>query len=219
MKISFHKKDVVFGGLLVIVLFIITSTGYTRFEAVHKYMDGFIKFSVLATMGELLSIRIAIGRWQKAAGIFWRVMLWGAFGIGVTLMFTLFSEGVIGAQRKGLLPDNHLLLTAFFASATMNATSGPVMMAMQRIGTTYIDLKYEQGKASLKRAVASVDWVAFLSLEVFITIPCIWIPANTVVFLMPEKMRILVAALLSMVLGLILTVGKIKSHQKKIIHN
>lgn len=207
------KKDVLFVIFLLVFLILISLEGYFKMSSRHMYLDGFIKFGVLATMGELLSNRITCGMWKKTKGLIWRIILWGMFGSIVTLMFTVFSEGVIGAQRKGLLLDNNKYLTAFFISATMNSTSGPVMMAAQRIGTTYIDLRYNIGSIGLKKTIEAIDWVSFLSFEVFITTPLIWIPANTITFLMPESYRILVAALLSMVLGLILSVGKMKQNR------
>lgn len=215
MKISFNKKDFIFIILLLIVLLIISSNSYSVIESSHKYLDGFIKFSILATMGEMLSARVSTGQWQKTLGLFWRMVLWGFLGICLTLMFLVFNEGVIKAQQKGLLLDGNLLITAFFSSAIMNLTFGPVMMAVQRIGTTYIDIKYKLGKINLKKVLMSIDWVAFLSFEVLITIPFIWIPANTITFLMPEKIRILTAALLSMILGLVLTLGKRKNNLYK----
>ena len=207
------KRDILFIISLLVFLVLISLEDYFKFSSIYMYLDGFIKFGVLATMGELLSNRITSGIWKKTKGLIWRALLWGIFGLIVTLMFTLFSEGVMGAQRKGLLLDNNKYLTAFFISATMNSTSGPVMMAAQRIGSTYIDLRYNNDSIALKEAIEVIDWVSFLSFEVFITTPLIWIPANTITFLMPEGYRILVAALLSMVLGLILSLSKIKQNR------
>ena len=42
----------------------------------------------------------------------------------------------------------------------------------------------------------------------FKTIPCFWIPAHTITFLLPENYRILSAGFLSIALGLILTLAK-----------
>lgn len=211
------KKDVTFLILLSVILILITSDGYSNFFSSHIYLDGFIKFGALATMGELLSNRIICGMWKDTKGLMWRIVIWGIFGSVVALMFTLFSEGVMGAQRKGMLLGNNKYLTAFFISATMNSTSGPVMMAIHRIGTTYIDLRYEQDRTSFKQAMEAVDWFSFLSFEVFTTTPLIWIPANTITFLMPERYRILTAALLSIVLGLVLALGKTKQNKTKIL--
>ena len=47
----------------------------------HPYLMGFVKFGILATMGELLAIRIAAGAWKAPAGIIYRSIIWGLIGI------------------------------------------------------------------------------------------------------------------------------------------
>ncbi|CAK7073036.1 hypothetical protein ACF3M2_18155 [Tissierella carlieri] len=210
------KKDIIFISILVVFLLFTITKSYSQFISRHMYWDGFIKFSILATMGELLSERINSKVWKKTQGLIWRIGIWGVFGSLVALMFTIFSEGVIGAQKKGLLVGNNSLFTAFFTSIIMNTTSGPVMMGLQRIGTTYIDLRYKKNRTSFKEVIEIIDWTSFICFEVFTTIPLIWIPANTLTFLMSEKYRILIAALLSMILGLILTLGKMKQKTMKV---
>lgn len=208
MKKDNKNKDIVFTSILIIFLLLIMSKPYSNLVSDHAYLDGFIKFSVLATMGELLSDRISKRSWTKTNGLIWKIGIWGIFGSLVCLMFSVFSEGVIGAQKNGMLAANNRYLTAFLTSAIMNTTSGPVMMALQRVCNTYIDLKYKQDKITFGEVVEVIDWVSFVKFEVSTTTPLIWIPANTLTFLMPERYRILAAALLSMILGLILSIGK-----------
>ena len=45
------------------------------------------------------------------------------------------------------------------------------------------------------------------------TIPLFWIPAHTITFLLPAEYRILVAALLGIVLGVILGIASLKSKE------
>ena len=69
----------------------------------HPYLMGFIKFALLATMGELLAVRLAAGKWSKLPGMPFKVVIWGIIGILIVLMFTLYSAGVAGAAGKNLL--------------------------------------------------------------------------------------------------------------------
>lgn len=52
----------------------------------HPYVMGFLKFAILATMGELLVIRLLSGQWKKTAGMFPKAIVWGIVGMLVVLM-------------------------------------------------------------------------------------------------------------------------------------
>lgn len=213
--------DIVWGAVLVAVLaaFADPATGSVLLglTASHPYLMGFAKFALLATMGELLVVRISAGGWKAPTGLPWRVLVWGLVGFLVVLMFTLFGSGVAGAAAKGLLPLGEgwlkTLLTAFWTSALMNLTFGPAFMAAHRVSDAYIEASAaarREGVAGprLGAVVASVDWNRFMTFVVGRTIPLFWIPAHTVTFLLPGEYRVLVAALLSIALGVILTWGK-----------
>ena len=87
-------------------------------------------------------------------------------------------------------------------------------MAFHRITDTYIELGHgnfnEIKKVKLKEVVNNIDWYGYLSFVVLKTIPIFWIPAHTITFLLPSQYRVLVAAILSMVLGAILALSKPK---------
>ena len=144
-------------------------------------------------------------------GMIYRSIIWGLLGIAITLVFELFSSGVTGAIAKGMLstgdsfPD---LLKAFYISALMNLTFAPTFMAFHRVTDTYIDLFYEGGTVNLSRVIAKIDWQGFIKFVILKTIPFFWIPAHTIVFLLPPEYRILVAAFLSIALGAILSYAK-----------
>lgn len=218
------KGDFVWGAAIaaVIALFAVPSTASVVLDltAKHAYLMGFAKFAVLATMGELLVIRMAKGSWTRPAGLVPRAMVWGIVGLLVVLMFALFNAGVQGAASKGLLFVGEgwvrTLLVAFLTSATMNLTFGPVFMAGHRISDAWIEEKFGRGRGAdgrlprvgLWRAVEKVDWKRFLGFVVGKTIPLFWIPAHTICFLLPSEYRVIVAAFLSIALGVILTLGK-----------
>jgi Mpv17 / PMP22 family. len=178
----------------------------------HPYLMGFIKFAILATMGELLVVRIVSGEWNKPLGIHYKAIVWGLFGMGIVLMFEVFLNGVIGAVKKGLLPTGegvyNQVLVAFYISAIMNLTFAPAFMAVHRMTDTYIDLMEKGLQPNWITVIAKIDWQGFIEFVVFKTIPYFWIPAHTITFLLPPEFRVLAAAFLSMALGAILSYAR-----------
>lgn len=182
---------------------------------------GFIKVSILATMGELLAIRIVTGDYKKPVGIIYKFIVWGFLGMGFVIAFDLFANGVTGSMNKGLLPSgipntfSAKLLFAFFTSAFMNLIFGPTFMTLHKLTDTFINLGEGQfskiRKVKLKAVTDKIDWHGFLSFVVFKTIPIFWIPAHTIIFLLPGEYRVLMAAFLSLALGIILADSKRKN--------
>lgn len=210
-----NKKDGLWiGALLVVIGFLVypaTHKIFISFTASHAYMAGFIKFAILATLGDLLALRIVNKKWIKPAGLGFRMFIWGVLGIIITLIFNVFAGGVMAVLSKGLLPGKELTIAfAFFTSAIMNTTFAPTMMAFHRMTDTYADLKYGSNTKQLSIAKVSdtVDWNTFISFVVMKTIPFFWIPAHTVTFLLPPEYRVLMAAFLSIALGAILSFAK-----------
>jgi hypothetical protein len=173
---------------------------------------GFIKFAVLATMGELLALRLSNKAWIKPAGLIYKIIIWGLIGVMVTFMFSFYSAGV-STMLEGLniSPGNRFLSSlfpAFLTSLIMNLTFGIVFMGMHRMSDTYIDMRLDNKKPSLKELVQAIKWDAFISFVVFKTIPLFWIPAHTITFMLPPFYRVVVAAYLSIILGVILVYAR-----------
>jgi len=205
------KKDYLWLALLFsIIIFLIIPNTREVFKIATSsapYIMGFIKFAVLATMGELLTIRIVNKKWIKPEGLIYRILIWGFLGVVITLVFDLFNSGVESLLTKGKLPGQSSGLTlAFFTSFLMNLIFAPTMMAFHSITDSYIDLKFAKNNkiVNIKMAVDKIDWGHFVSFVVLKTIPIFWIPAHTITFLLPETYRIITAAFLSLALGAIL---------------
>ncbi len=201
----------VIAGLLAVIA-IPTSRGIIiAFTSVHPYIGGFIKFAILASIGELLALRIGTGKWSRPVGFIYRAAVWGFLGIVIALIFPVFAGGVNGALEKGLLPgQGSTLAFAFFTSLIMNLTFGPSMMIFHRLTDTYIDLRFNKSAdpVTVKRIIQQVDWPGFYSFVIFKTIPFFWIPAHTITFMLPPEYRVLMAAVLSLALGLLLSLAK-----------
>ena len=189
----------------------VTRKVFVEFTTKHAYLGGFIKFFILATMGELLAIRIVTSDWNIPKGLPYRAFVWGFLGMVIVLIFKVFAAGIAGALANGFLPGgNSKFAFAFFVSFTMNLSFAPTMMAFHRITDTFIDLKYEnkKGKVTLSNVVKRIDWDNFISFVLVKTIPIFWIPAHTITFLLPPEYRVLSAAFLSIALGAILAFAK-----------
>ena len=183
---------------------------------VHPVLMGFAKFAVLATMGELLAIRIGDGRWRAPIGLAYRAAVWGFVGVLVVISFTVFTTGVEIAIRNGLLPAAHrgmsTLARAAWTSIAINLSFAPFLMIGHRVADTYLDLA-EGSLAGLRRVrleqvIGRIDWQGLIRFVCLRTIPLFWMPAHTVTFLLPPQYRVIYAAFLSLLLGVILALGK-----------
>ena len=196
---------------VVILIIPVTHKMFVKFTTEHAYLGGFIKFFLLATMGELLAIRIVTGDWNIPKGLLYRAFVWGLLGMAIVLIFSVFAAGIASALANGFLPGgNSQFAFAFFVSFIMNLSFAPTMMAFHRITDTFIDLKYEnkKGKVTLSEVIKRIDWDVFVSFVIMKTIPFFWIPAHTITFLLPPEYRVLSAAFLSVALGAILAFAK-----------
>ena len=203
-----------FGAILVIPS---TRDVFLAATKAHPYLMGFMKFGILATMGELLAIRIASGNWSMPKGLQWRSLIWGLIGMLVTLIFQIFAGGITAAMAGGYLPGGeNKFLFAFFVGSIMNLTFGPSFMAAHRFTDTWLDLHYE-GKKNIKvlDVTNRINWNSFVSFVVMKTIPFFWIPAHTITFLLAPEYRVVAAAFLSIALGGILSFAKKKGNQQK----
>jgi hypothetical protein len=204
------------GGIVFAVLFIVspqTNPIFLSMTSAHPYMMSFAKFAILATMGELLALRIRSGKWSKSVGMMYKAVVWGFFGILITLAFQLFSGGVVSALAKGYLPGNGSSIAfAFFTASTMNLFFAPVFMACHKCTDSYINLRVGGTikKPSLNDVLKDADWNSYVNFVLLKTIPFFWIPAHTVTFLLPSEYRIVAAAFLSIALGVFLALANKK---------
>ncbi len=183
-----------------------TSDSFAMLSKQHPYLMGFLKFAVLATTGEILAIRLREKKYRMPNHLLARIIIWGIVGIMIVFCFGMYEAGVKGAIEKGLLPAVNIpIYVPFLVSTIMNLTFGIVFMGSHRISDAYLDNLTNGQKGGVVGAIEKVDWKHFFTFIVGKTIPFFWIPAHTVTFLLPPQYRILVAAMLSIALGLILS--------------
>jgi len=194
----------------------------------YPYIMGFIKTAILASMGEILVSRIRTGHYFQAKGFFLKAIVWGFLGMVFVLIFKVFSNGVIAAQSASLLPTIEepafikTLLTALLISIIMNLFFAPTFMLLHRITDGYIELGHGTLKGvchvKLKDVIGKIDFQSFINFVILKTIPFFWIPAHTITFILPETYRVLMAAYLSIALGILLTIAKsrkVNTHETK----
>lgn len=202
-------------GILAWVLILVipaTREPFMAYTSAHPYIGGFIKFAILASMGDFLGIRVTRGDYYIPKGIILRGLIWGIIGMMVALVFPFFMSGTAMVQQSGMLPfAGSTLAQAFFGSAIMNLTFGPMMMAFHKFTDQYVDALYEKkGKITLSALVDRVDWHTLVEFSWVKTCIFFWIPAHTIVFLLPSEYRVLVSAFLSIALGFLLAIAKKK---------
>lgn len=199
--------------LLITAFLVLPNTHQVFIEWTNRYPYGmgFIKFAILATMGELLAIRLATRTWKIPDGLIIKILVWGLIGVMITFMFSFYSAGVSTLFNQRSMSLLLKILQAFLTSLIMNLTFGIVFMGLHRISDTYIEMRVNHKQPPLNELIESINWEAFISFVVFKTIPLFWIPAHTITFLLPVHYRVVVAAYLSIVLGVIL----VSSHRRQ----
>jgi len=190
--------------MTVILVFTITREFFLSFASTYVYVGGFIKFFLLATIGDFVGLRLKQKHWSIPKNILFKAIVWGLIGIVIVMMFRIFPAGVNKLQSENLLPfQESKIATALFTSIFMNIIFAPTMMIFHRVSDTYLD-----GATNISDAINEVDWVGFYKTVILKTIPFFWIPAHTITFLLPSKYSVIFAAVLGIFLGLLLSIFK-----------
>ena len=196
---------------------------YLSFNASHGMVAAFIKFALLSTAGELIGLRIATGQYLKPGfGVLPRAIVWGVLGLGINAAMIVFSSGVpVFLQYMGMSDAPTVfagdlswgkLFVAFMVSVFMNTIFGPVFMTPPKITDTHIlnnggTLKGFFPPIRMGEIIRNLNWDVQWNFVFKKTIPLFWFPAHTITFLLPGNMRVLCAALLGVVLGVLLAVA------------
>ena len=59
---------ILYAFLGIVSVFLTVTGGFSRFNQMFPYIAGFVQFAIYATAGELLSIRILEGVWERQSG-------------------------------------------------------------------------------------------------------------------------------------------------------
>lgn len=192
----------------------------------HPYIMAFFKFAILATLGEMLALRIRKGVYNEPGfGVVPRMMVWGFLGMCIAMAMVIFKVGVpafLGSlgwsEASALFAAAEFswgkLGVAFAVSVLMNSIFAPVMMTFHKC--TDIHILDNGGTVSgllrpmkMREIFAhKVNWDMQWDFVIKRTIPLFWFPAHTITFILPPTLQVLFAALLGVALGLILALKK-----------
>ena len=215
--------------------------GFDWATAHHPYIMAFFKFAILATLGEMLALRIREGVYNKKGfGVLPRMIVWGFLGMAIAMSMVIFKAGVpafLGTVADALTGNSgHIdayggwqawnfgwakLGFAFAVSVLMNSIFAPVMMTFHKCTDIHITDNGGTVRGLLRpmkmREIMSqkVNWDIQWNLVIKKTIPLFWFPMHTITFILPANLQVLFAALLGVALGLILALaGGTKKNEK-----
>ncbi len=222
------KKDLLFVAMLVALFapFMLSNTVYEEyksFNASHGMIMSFVKFAILSTLGEVLGLRISAGVYnRKGFGILPRMLVWGLLGMGINMAMIVFAKGVplfleyMGMTNASIVINEGFsfdkILIAFAISVTMNTIFAPVFMTLHKITDTHIlqcggKMESFITPIPMAKIISELNWQVQWSFVFKKTIPLFWIPAHTITFMLPSDMRVLFAAVLGIVLGVLLAIA------------
>lgn len=197
---------------------------YKEFNAAHGMVMSFIKFGILSTLGEMLGCRISTGNYTTPVfGVLPRMVVWGFLGMGINMAMIIFSKGTPMFMEymgmKGAVESFNSALfsidklwVALAVSVAMNTIFAPVFMTFHKITDAHIaacggSLKALVTPIPMAKRFSELNWQAQWGFVFKKTIPFFWYPAHTITFLLPSEQRVLFAALLGIVLGVLLAVA------------
>ena len=224
------KNDIVFLTFVVLLFlpFFINRdlyNFYKEFNHNHGMIMAFIKFAILATLGEVLGLRIRTGQYTKPGfGVLPRAMYWGFYGLTIKMAFIIFATGVpnflqyLGVENAATVMKQPFsstkLLMSFSISTAMNLIYAPVLMTAHKITDTHIVENNGSFWAVFKpinvsKIITTMDWNVQWNFVFKKTIPLFWIPAHTITFLLPPDFQVLFAAILGIILGVLLAIAAV----------
>jgi len=166
-------------------------SAYVAWVRAMPIVSAMIQFAILGTFGEIIS------KWLKTKKFHypfsfsltvWKMVVWAILAIGIKYAFKGFVGYVEYLELHDYLPHLSSFGRAFAISIFMNTSFGLTLM----LGHRALDHVFEKeiNWTNIDKSCYSLVWF--------------WIPAHTVTFMLPELYRIGLAALWSVVLGIIL---------------
>ena len=222
------NKDILFIAICLgfLSLFVFIKPLGDLFLKLSSYKDwrglimAFVKFGILATLGESIGLRIKTGVYNfPGFGLAPRAIMWGFLGLIISMAMTIFAVGTpafVGNLGVNVTSNSFeiRLLVAFCTSVAMNIFA-PVFMTFHKITDTHImnnggTLSGLFKPIKIREILTGINWTVLWGFVFKKTLPLFWVPAHTITFMLPAQWRVLFAAVLSIVLGIILSVASRK---------
>jgi hypothetical protein len=170
---------------------------YLLWVSENPLLSAAIQFAMLGTLGEVLSSSLKTSRPTlpcKFPELLGKVVAWALLGIIIKYGFTGMKGFTVALLEHNLLPQfmSSGFGWALAVSVLTNLFFGPQMMLFHRIEDNLILRQWDF--SGITKAWWTLIWF--------------WIPAHTVTFSLPASFQIGLAALWSVVLGLIMGLSK-----------
>ncbi len=158
----------------------------------YPLISAAVQFAILGTIGEYLSKKLSrsLPKFQLKM-LLSKMAIWAFLGVAIKFAFIGFEGFVEALVREGLLPGifkQDELANAFARSFSMNLQFGPFLILIHRFLDNLVAWNW-----SWKRIGSAL-----------MTLLWFWTPAHTLTFLLPRSYQIGLAAIWSLVLGIIL---------------
>lgn len=165
---------------------------YVIISQQHPILTAMVQFAILGTLGEILGFWVRGGKGFpfRLPILLGKMVIWAGLAVVIKYVFTGFPGFVSALCEHGMLPvvPTFPVLNAFFIAAFMNIMFGPILFFSHRFLDNALERKSNwQG---MKPALLTFIWF--------------WIPAQTITFSLEVDYRIGLAAVWSVVLGVIL---------------
>lgn len=162
-------------------------------ELVKQYpiYSAMVQFAVLGTLGDIFS------KWMQKGMVFMpykvvilvlKMLEWAFLAVCIKYAFVGFQGFVDSLISHQLLPDLGVFGRAFLVSVTMNLQFGLLLVILHRFLDNVI--VKQNNWENIDKGMWSLIWF--------------WIPAHTITFMLDKPYQIGLAAVWSVVLGLIL---------------
>jgi len=170
---------------------------YIQWVTENPLLSAAIQFALLGTLGEMIAVSIGRRQFSTPGTVLQtlgKVLAWALLGLVIKYGFAGMKGFTLALIDHSLLP--HFLASglgwAFSVSVLTNILFGPQMMFFHRLEDNLI--LGTRGFAGIERAWWTLIWF--------------WIPAHTVTFALPKHFQIGLAAIWSVVLGVIMGLSK-----------
>ncbi len=178
-------------------------SSYTLWVSANPITSTMIQFGILGTLGEIIAFSIIQKRvtlpcaWRQ---LLLKIIAWAILGVVIKAGFTGMKGFVKALIDHQLLPQLFAegFLWALSVSVFTNILFGPQMMLFHRLEDNLI--MHQKGFAGIQRSWLTLLWF--------------WIPAHTLTFILPTDLQIGLAALWSLVLGILL--GLMRNKKQKV---
>ena len=164
---------------------------YIQIVQAYPIVTAMVQFAILGTLGDIFSKWIINRRIfiPFGAGILLLKMVeWSILAVCIKYAFTGFPGFVDSLISHSLLPEPGTIGRSFAISLSMNLQFGPFLVIAHRLLDNLI--MREKNWNNLDKALLTLIWF--------------WIPAHTITFILPKPYQIGLAAVWSVILGLIL---------------